>query len=326
MKGLQEMGAGMIWRPMKGMARLLSRFANSPGSRFLSWHPDVVCISQGGTYDCMNSKQFSRLPGLLSKRGIPYVIVCHGNIEMDIPSDAQRTRAVAFFLGADRLVFVADRMRMLAERQLAQALPNAVVLRNPLNLKTFSAVPWPVGKSMRFAIVGRLDAAIKGHDVLFESLAGEPWRHRDWRLRVVGDGPSATYLRCLSAFYGIESRVDFLGHVEDIRAVWADNHLAVIASRTEGLPLTLEESMLCSRPALVTDVGAITEWVREPISGFVAEGANPRVLAAAFERAWAARSVWSEIGSRARALALSKYDPAPCEKLLGLLEEARARG
>ena len=53
--------------------------------------------------------------------------------------------------------------------------------------------------------------------------------------------------------------VHFRGHVNDIRAIWEQNHLLVLPSRYEGLPLALVEAMWCGRPAVVTDVGGNAE-------------------------------------------------------------------
>jgi glycosyltransferase involved in cell wall biosynthesis len=126
--------------------------------------------------------------------------------------------------------------------------------------------------------------------------------------------------------FGIADRVHFMGHVDDLRAVWADNDLLVLSSFGEGIPLTLVEAMLCGRPAVVTDVGGNTEWLEDGTTGFVAPAATPQSVAAALERAWAARPQWRQMGERARDAALARYDPRPGRTLLGLLEQvARER-
>ena len=42
--------------------------------------------------------------------------------------------------------------------------------------------------------------------------------------------------------------VTWLDHVEDVRTVWARAHIAALASRSEGLPLSLLEAAACGRP------------------------------------------------------------------------------
>src|SRR5262249_46331394 len=114
----------------------------------------------------------------------------------------------------------------------------------------------------------------------------------------------------------------FAGHVPDIRGIWADNHLLVLPSRSEGTPLSLVEAMLCGRPAVVTDVGGNAEWITEPDTGFIAEAPSTRSVAGALERAWTARHLWAEMGERAHEKARRQVDPDPGGTLLNIIERA----
>ena len=59
-----------------------------------------------------------------------------------------------------------------------------------------------------------------------------------------------------------EAGVTLLGHVDDIRTVWARAHIAVLPSRREGLPKSLIEAAACGRPMVATDVPGCREVVR----------------------------------------------------------------
>jgi glycosyltransferase involved in cell wall biosynthesis len=48
--------------------------------------------------------------------------------------------------------------------------------------------------------------------------------------------------------------IEVLGHVADIRTVWARAHIAVLPSRREGLPKSLLEAAACGRAIVATDV------------------------------------------------------------------------
>ena len=104
--------------------------------------------------------------------------------------------------------------------------------------------------------------------------------------------------------------------------MWAENHLLVLPSRVESAPLALVEAMLCGRPAVVTDVGGMTEWVQEADTGYVAEAPTAQSVGAALERAWQNRARWPELGRRAHRVAIGRYDPVPGASLLQLLLEA----
>lgn len=53
--------------------------------------------------------------------------------------------------------------------------------------------------------------------------------------------------------------ITWLGHQNDVRTVWAAAHIAVLASRREGLPLSLLEAAACRRAIIATDVPGCRE-------------------------------------------------------------------
>ena len=233
---------------------------------------------------------------------------------------------IAYFRGAHRVGFVARRNWEFAETMLAADLPNACVVRNPVNLIDLTPVPWPAASEPRLACVARLDADHKGQDILFAILAQEPWKSRPWTLRLYGDGRHRSFLIDLAQFRGVSDRVEFRGHVDDIHTIWAENHLLLMPSRCEGIPLALVEAMLCGRPSVVTDIGGNAEWVMEPRNGFVAEAPSSSSFGAAMERAWRARGSWEEIGLNAHRDATSLHDPNPGRTIIRMLIEAAKAG
>jgi glycosyltransferase involved in cell wall biosynthesis len=301
--------------------RVLSRVA-SPFRETFRFNPDVICISQGSTYE---SLFFGDLLDLLYSTGIPYVVVCQYNDDRVLRRDS-RDSAKKFFERAFRVVFVSRENMKSLERQLAENLANGTILQNPVNLFDLTPVPWPSSGQVSLASVARLQAAYKGQDVLLEALSSDGWCRRDWRLRLYGEGPDRKYLEALVEHYGIAERVEFCGHIHEIRSIWEVNHLLVLPSRGEGTPLSLVEAMLCGRPAVVTDVGGNAEWTEDDQTGFVAEAATAKSFRAALERAWAARAKWQVMGKQARDTALTKFDKSAGKSLLKVLLEAASQG
>ncbi|CAK0775610.1 Glycosyltransferase involved in cell wall biosynthesis [Azospirillaceae bacterium] len=56
--------------------------------------------------------------------------------------------------------------------------------------------------------------------------------------------------------------VSWLGPQESIREIWAQAHIAILASRREGLPKSLLEAAACGRPLIATDVPGCREIAR----------------------------------------------------------------
>ncbi len=317
----EAQGVPVLRRSFPGGRRQdrLWRRVRPPLSQFFAHRPDVICISQGEVYTSVIRDEFL---AQLYRSKLPYVVVCQLNQEaFGLPESLQG--AAAQFLGrAERVVFVAEANRRLAERQLARSLPNAQVLRNPVNLAETGPLALPEDGLVKLVSVARLQVADKGQDLLLAALSDPLWQGRDWQLDFYGQGPDWAYLNRLAAFYGLTGRVEFRGQVTDIRSLWAAHHLLVLPSRNEGTPLSLVEAMLCGRPAVVSAVGGNPEWIEEGRSGWIAPAPQPEAVGAALERAWQGRESWPQFGLNAYQDALARYDPQPGHTLLKVLVEA----
>jgi glycosyltransferase involved in cell wall biosynthesis len=133
-----------------------------------------------------------------------------------------------------------------------------------------------------------------------------------------GTGPFEATLQRMASVLQLNN-VHFRGHVSDIKEIWEHNHLLVLPSRYEGLPLALVEAMWCGRPAVVTDVGGNAELCADGITGFVAPAPTPFAWSAALDRAWQRREEWLQLGhaARSRVESVMPQDPVGqfCERL-----------
>ncbi len=117
----------------------------------------------------------------------------------------------------------------------------------------------------------------------------------------------------------------FHGHVEEVVEIWRQNHLLVLTSRYEGLPLVIIEAMMCGRPCLVTDVAGNAELLEDGVSGFVAAGPTVKSVAAALERAWQERAKWPQMGRAAAAAVREQFPADPVAEFTERLLKLAAR-
>jgi glycosyltransferase involved in cell wall biosynthesis len=177
--------------------------------------------------------------------------------------------------------------------------------------------------------VARLEPAAKGQDLLLKTLARPEWRDRPVELNLFGTGPDEEALRRMAETLHLKN-VYFRGHVSDIGAIWEQNHLLVLPSRFEGLPLALVEAMWRGRPQVVTDVGGNAELCADGETGFVAEAPTVAAFSNAMERAWEHRKTWPAMGKAARCKAEEVVPREPislfCERLKAAATEEPGRG
>jgi glycosyltransferase involved in cell wall biosynthesis len=101
--------------------------------------------------------------------------------------------------------------------------------------------------------------------------------------------------------------LQLLGHVEDIRSVWAQAHAAVLPSRREGLPKSLLEAAACGRPLIATDVPGCREIARTDVNALLVPPDDAEALASAIETLLKDPSTRARFGSASRKIAASEY-------------------
>jgi glycosyltransferase involved in cell wall biosynthesis len=259
--------------------------------------PGLVVISDAGAFPPID------LLELCVDRRLPFVTIHHANTEAWWVDDDPAERYRVALAAAQRCYFVSKANQRLIEKQIGCELSNAEVVWNPVNMDRNTSPAWPpLGRDdeFRLACVARLDPPSKGQDILFEALAGPSWAARRWRLYLYGEGPMRNSLERLVQHLGLSDRVVFAGYVS-VEHIWASNHVLVMPSRFEGLPLTIVEAMLCGRPVVATDVAGNSEVIEDGVTGFLADAPTVASMAEALERFWARRvdaQIMGQAGSK----------------------------
>jgi glycosyltransferase involved in cell wall biosynthesis len=306
-------GIGMRERMWRLGINFVRKKLRDPFGVLFRHRPDIVLYN--GT--CYSVAREGALLKALAASPARFFLIGHLNSDHGRGlSKSERRIILGAYQRASQVFFVSQRSRVIAERQLCHAIPNTSVIRNPVNMTGTGLLPLPSSSMPALAVVGNLIVSHKGQDILLAVLQTSKWRSREWVLNIYGDGPDKGYLQELVNYYRLGDRVVFHGRVEDIRRVWEENHLLVMPSHMEGMPLAMVEAMLCGRPCVATDVGGAMEWIEDGLSGFIAEAATERMLDRALERAWGVKDQWGEIGARAHERALALYDPAAGKTLL----------
>ena len=97
--------------------------------------------------------------------------------------------------------------------------------------------------------VGRIDFP-KGYDLLLDVFTLFCKEDKDWRLRIVGDGPLRGEIEKAIDEKGLKERVSILSSSNSILEEYLKASIYLMTSRTEGFPMVLLEAQACGLPVI----------------------------------------------------------------------------
>lgn len=105
-----------------------------------------------------------------------------------------------------------------------------------------------------------------------------------------------------------EGLLTWLGHVDDMPALFAGVDVVVLPSYREGLPKGLIEAAACALPLVTTDVPGCREVVSDGVDGLIVPPRDAAALAAAIARLCDDPALARRLGLAARSKALAAFD------------------
>lgn len=127
-------------------------------------------------------------------------------------------------------------------------------------------------------IIARL-APVKQHYLFLKAAKIALDKGADIQFLLCGDGILMDELKKMSYKLGIEKNVVFTGFVEDMQEIYSVIDISVLTSKTEGMPMSIIESMAFGVPVVASKVGGIPEVVNHGENGFLFEPGNHQKLA-----------------------------------------------
>lgn len=163
------------------------------------------------------------------------------------------------------------------------------------------------GDPPRILTVGRL-AAPKDPLTLVRALPA--LRPREYSLAFVGGGRDQPLVEQAVRERGVAGRVTLLGERHDVPELLESADIFVLASRSEGAPLSVLEAMAAGLPVVASDVGGVAELVADGETGLLVPAGDAAALAGALARLLDDPGLRRRMGAAARARARERFDLA----------------
>jgi glycosyltransferase involved in cell wall biosynthesis len=275
-------------------------------SKWLSFRQFDIChVHAGITWEGLDLVKMARqssVPVVIRTEHLPYLLT----------NEFERVRHANALQNVDRLVCVSNEARAsFVAAGISTSLIS--VIRNGIR-------PLPVrhdrghvrsllglGDQSRVVLTVARFAEQKDHHTLLDAVPAVLAREPQARFVWAGSGPLEEEIRKAVRSRGLDERVIFLGHRQDIPDLMSASDLFVLPSRFEGLPLTVLEAMAAGLPIVATRVCGTAETVQDRVTGFLVEPGASQALAVAISELLADPRRAAQLGARGRVRALRVF-------------------
>ncbi len=235
-------------------------------------HPDLVVFQE-----CYR-KEYLKIGKQLRKHNIPYIIVPHGELNIEAQKKKRLKKTLANILLFNSFISNADAIQCLSDRESDNTYfgtykftaTNGVTVPG-YKKETFS------NENLKFIYIGRLDAYHKGLDLLLEAVSSI--KKQLSSIGVIFDiyGPDYQgryqYLKELIDNMQLEDLVHLHHEVsgEEKKKILLESDVFIQTSRFEGMPLGILEALSVGVPCLVSQGTTLGEQIADNNAGWMAE-------------------------------------------------------
>lgn len=298
--------AGVRFRPLSQVRRAI-------GPRDVLGLLELVVIMRRDRPDIVHANSskagvLGRLAAFLA--GVPIRIFTVHGWAFEASSGAKAT----LYRWADRLVSPLTTVTIcVAESERAAGLAartcraaTTVVIPNAADIAEATPVCADSNR-VRLVSVGRLQSP-KDFVTLVRALARLDGR--TFSAVIVGDGPHRAQVDAEVRTLGLADVVELAGERHDVPRLLAAADVFVLASRSEGAPLSILEAMHSGLPVVASRVGGVPDLVAEGTTGLLVAPGDPAALADALRRMIDDRDLRHRLGAAGRERATTLFDTA----------------
>lgn len=202
---------------------------------------------------------------------------------------------------SDSVICVSDAVAAVAQ---SLGAPRTEVVRNAVDLSRFEVDKPVFDKTLLY--VGRLVRNNGPHDLIAavpDILAAHP----DASVNIVGSGKLKSELDRLSESLAVSDAVTIYGFVDDIVPMYEKADVFCRPSYSEGLPLTLLESMATYSVPVVTPVAGAEEVVSDGETGYFVSVNCPESIATTVNRLFRRPAEVEHVAEQAHASVKAEY-------------------
>jgi glycosyltransferase involved in cell wall biosynthesis len=233
------------------------------------FRPDIVHVHSGAA---------GFMVRLAVKNKVPTIFTAHG---WSFTEGVPFLRRVIAKISEKYIARYTSKIICVSHNDYNLALRSKIIAPHKL-FQIYNSVPLPLHtqpkqekETTTIFFIGRL-APPKDLHILFEAFARLPMTTQEKaNIQIVGDGVLFDDFQKTSQSLGIEERVFWFGrqNYESSRIFFEKADIFVLPTHWEGFPMTIVEAMSYGLPVIASNVGGISEIVRED-NGYLVDSKN----------------------------------------------------
>lgn len=238
---------------------------------------DVVHSHNWGLYlDCILSVIISKDVKLVHTVHGPYIP--YGNSLMSfIKKYIRKTLEVLLTYRVCKIITVSNLLSPYVNKHLLIHQNKIITIKNGINNIEPKSEKYIDNGLTKFITVGRL-TDIKNQKMMIEAFSQSLGENKKLFLEIIGDGELRDELEEQVKRLRIEDSVKFLGYRNDIEQLVNKSDIFILSSNYEGISISVLEAMRSSLPIISTDVGGVSETVKDGINGILVEKNNTQEM------------------------------------------------
>ena len=286
--------------------------------------PDLVVFQE-----CYR-KEYLLLWPQLKKKGIPYIIIPHGELGKEAQQKKHLKKTVANFLLFNRFINNAAALQCLSQREYDSTVfgRKKFIATNGIYIPTKKAAG-SESDSIKLTYIGRLDAYHKGLDLLISAAKELHAFLLEKNVEISIYGPDYAgrfeHVRQLIDEADVSDIVSLNHEVtgKEKEGILLKTDVFVQTSRFEGMPLGILEALSYGIPCIASEGTTLAQRISDAGAGWNA-GETVETIANALTRCVSEKSRWPSMGESGRQLAALTYSwDTIMEKTLDLYENVR---
>ena len=210
---------------------------------------------------------------------VPYVVTCHGFFK-------RRLGRALFGCWGARTIAISSPVKESLINDFRLDPRRIALIHNGIDVERFSRdrrVPEGLRGDFVIGTIGRL-SPVKGQRFLIEAIAKISSVKGDIRCVIIGDGPEENNLKKLARDLKIDDRIIFFKSDPDTAKYLAMMDIFAFPSVKEGLGLALLEAMAAGKACVASDIGGISDIVKDNENGILFKAGDAGGLAGSIIR------------------------------------------